>query len=125
MAEKRDENFYNEEDKATANIGRDDAPSEDPGKRQEFLQQRQSDWDHQDKVERLEFDTERLYQLLKQEGIMDDYAMVFMYIQQNGRPSTEQQREAFPKIENIEKRDDAGEWEKSYTLGQPIKKAEK
>jgi len=127
MTEKHDENFYNEEDKAAANIGRDDAPLEDPKKRQEFLQQRQGDWDHQDKVEQLEMATERLYQLLKQEGIMDenDYSIISSYIQRNGLPSNEKEREAFPKIAEIERRDEAGEWEKSSTVGQPIKKVEK
>jgi tRNA A37 methylthiotransferase MiaB len=109
MPEKHNENFYEDENKAAANIGRDDVPSEDPEKRQEFLQQRQGDWDYQDNQERLQADADWLHKQLKERGIMDDYPMVWRYVESGGMPSTKEDKIAFPKIKEV---DDEGMKEK-------------
>lgn len=132
MDVKHNENFHNEEDLAASRISRDDVPLEDPKKVQEFLQQQRSDWDSEDAAESLENDTERLYQLLKQEGIVINdsknvlYNTVLRYVESGGvSPNSKTEEKMFPKIAEIDKRDKAGEWEKSYTIGQAIGKAKK
>lgn len=134
MPEKHDADFYHKEDMAAANIGRDDAPPEDPQKIQEFLQQRQADWDFEDEQERIEWQVERFYQLLKQEGAISQeeakeyYPLVYDYVANEweaGENSSEEVKEFFRKMVEIDKRDQAGEWEKSTTIGQKIRKAKK
>ena len=133
MPEKHDANFYYQEDKAAANIGRDDAPAEDPRKRQEFLQQRQADWDFEDEQERIENQTERLYQLLQQEGVIgkegaeEYYPAIHNYVaygEEPGEDSAEQEKDFFEKMAAIDERDRAGEWG-GFTHGQTNEKAKK
>lgn len=133
MPEKHDANFYHKEDKAAASIGRDDAPMEDPQKLQEFLQQRQADWDFEDEQERIESQTERLYQLLKQEGVISEeeakeyYPMVYDYVANDWEPgedSPDEEKDFYAKMAEIDGRDRDGEWG-GFTLGQIIEKSKK
>jgi len=129
--EKHDENFYEQEDKAAANIGRDDAPLGNPKKDVERSQQASYEEEKQQERIRDEEDTERLFQLMKQEGVIEgtreEYESVWNYIT-SGLPSSEKERDFFKKAKEIDDRDVAGEWgEWSHYegSGEPIPKAVK
>lgn len=114
----------NTNDAASAEIGRDDAPLKTPEQVQSFLRQRQSDWDFEDNEARIESETERLNQLLRQEGVVTDenpelYGEVNSYVA-NGKIPTDEKFAA--SLADIVKRDAAGEWGESDTIGQPIPK---
>jgi len=127
MAEdSKSDQFYHDEDMAAATIGRDDAPEESPDKARRRLRQRQSDRDFEDKETRIEIETERLFQLARQEGLIEEEGSKSRYgdvgeLIQTGRVSND---EAFQeKLAEIQKRDETGEWAKSFVIGQEIPKA--
>lgn len=114
--------------------GPDFAPEKSPEQVQSFLRQRQSDWDFEDREEMIEDKTERLYQLMIQEGkiaepdeaeVSDpeykntDYNRIGRYVESGRAPEDEK---FASDLADIVKRDSQGEWEDSYTIGQPIPK---
>lgn len=103
--ERHDDNFHEEEDKAAANIDRDDAPVKDPKKEQEFLRQRQGDWDSEDVAERAQLEADGLFEDAKEAGLLNgskgEYEMVYKYIRY-GQANTEKEKEFFKKLEAIE-----------------------
>jgi len=131
MPERHDAFSNYQEDKAAANIGRDDAPVENVDKMQERFQQHSYEDDREQERLRDENHVERLYQLMKQEGLIDEsdedhkeYGIIQDYIGKGFPTYPEQQGEFFKKIKEIDDRDTAGEWEKTWKFGKEIKKIE-
>ena len=132
MGEYKNSSFYRREDNAAANIGRNDVPSEDPKRVQERLRQKQSDWDAEDRDAGIENSAERLYQLLEQEGLItedetkDAYRWVHHYVSSGGMSFNGSEEMKFhEKVAEIQKWDEAGEWERTWTVGQRIEKTKK
>ena len=140
-----DENFYQAEDTAVASMG-DKVPDDDPNAVKDRLAQKFYDESREDEVARIERDTERLYQLAMQEGVIIEeledpdgyqvyYNRVWRYIESGGDVPTwewedneggEYLKAFYVGLQNIEKRDEAGEWVKDcpFGVGQDIPKVE-
>jgi hypothetical protein len=135
--ERHDAAFYYQEDKAAANIGRDDANVENIEDLQErFRQQSYEDDREQERLE-TEHDTERLYQLALQEGVITEeerdpqgypvyYNRIWEYLERGGEVPTwewehnegrDHLKKFYEDLQGIERRDKEGEWEKDYVIG--------
>jgi hypothetical protein len=123
-----DEQFYINEDRAAMRIGRDDAPAEDPDRVQARFRQEASDQAFQDEQERLDFEANRLYRLMQQEGVIpeDDnsesglFAQVYDFVAYDDVPEN---RTFADQMAEIQRRDEAGEWVKGGNILEPIPKA--
>ncbi|MCL5970355.1 MAG: hypothetical protein M1450_02565 [Patescibacteria group bacterium] len=108
--------------------GPDFAPVKTPQQEEAFLRQRQSDWKFEDDQERIDDETERLYQLMQQEGKIneDPESVRYNEIRKYVEGGTIPQDKKFTKdLAEIVERDKAGEWVKDTQIGQPILKVRK